>query len=280
LCAYQVIKGGVQQKLKGFFKPLNIGRIMVFDENRRIYGIVIEPTIGKDVLRKLSELAENLDITVRYIQCSMETLDKPTVSAIAFLDFSQSKISPEEALKILKSQKYVKNAHIINPSHGIIYDSYFFPIMLECERVVIFRKSVYEALLKGIRKKFGSAGEAMLYYQGFFIGFEIYDEYVKIAKSEKLEDLIEIAKAVNMTLGWGIIDKVKVDVEKGIAKFRMYDNFECELGENNGKPYSQFYRGAIAGIFTRFFGKDVKVAETKCIAKGDPYCEFVVKKTT
>lgn len=277
MCAYQLIKGGVQQKLKGFFKPLNIGRIMVFNGNKRIYGIIIESTIEKGVLRKLSELAENLDIIVRYIQYSMENIDKPTVTAIAFLDFSQSKTSPEEALKILKSQKYVKNAQIINPSNGIIYDSYFFPITLEGERVVIFRKPVYEALLNGIRKKFGSAGEAMLYYQGFSIGFEIYDAYVKIAKSERLEDLIEVAKAVNMTLGWGIADKVKVDVEKGTAMLRTYLNFECELGENNGRPYSQFYRGAIAGIFTRFFGKDVKVTETRCIAKGDPYCEFVVK---
>ncbi|MGQ9640588.1 MAG: V4R domain-containing protein [Candidatus Bathycorpusculaceae bacterium] len=280
MCAYQLIKGGVQQKLKGYFKPLNIGRIMIFNENRRIYGVVIESTIGKGVLRKLSELAENLDITIRYIQYSMEKIDNPTVTAIAFLDFSQSKTSPEEAMKILKTQKFVKNAQIINASsNGMIYDSYFFPITLEGERVVIFRRSVYEALLNGIRKKFGSAGEAMLYYQGFSIGFEIYDEYVKIAKSEEPGDLIEIAKAVNMTLGWGIADKVKVDVKKGAAMLRIYHNFECELGKNNGRPYSQFYRGAIAGIFTRFFGKDVKITETKCIAKGDPYCEFIVKMT-
>ncbi|MGQ9625137.1 MAG: hypothetical protein ACUVT9_07205 [Candidatus Bathycorpusculaceae bacterium] len=108
MCAYQLIKGGVQQKLKGYFKPLNIGRIMIFNENRRIYGVVIESTIGKGVLRKLSELAENLDITIRYIQYSMEKIDNPTVTAIAFLDFSQSKTSPEEAMKILKTQKFVK----------------------------------------------------------------------------------------------------------------------------------------------------------------------------
>jgi predicted hydrocarbon binding protein len=268
----------VQQKLKEYFKPLNIGRIMVFNEDRRIYGVVIESTIERGVLRKLSELAESLNITIRYIQYSMGGVDKPTVTAIAFLDFSHSKTPPEEALKILKSQKFVKNAQIIKPSkNGLIYDNYFFPITLEGERVVIFRRSVYEALLNGIRKKFGSAGEAMLYYQGFSIGYEIYDEYVKIAKSEKPEDLIEIAKAVNITLGWGIADKVRVDVDKGTARLRIYHNFECELGENHGRPYSQFLRGAIAGVFTRFFRKDVKVKEIMCIAKGDPYCEFIVE---
>jgi predicted hydrocarbon binding protein len=278
LCAYQLAREGTEQKFKGYFKPLNIGRIMVFDEKIRIYGVVIESKIEKGVLQKLCGLIENLGIAIRYVQYSMEKVDNPTITAIGFLDFSHSKVSPEELLNLLRSQKFIKSAHIINPSsNGMIYDSYFFPITLGSERVVIFRKCVYEALFNGIRRKFGSAGEAMLYYQGFSIGFEIYDEYAKIAKSEKLEDLIEVATAVNMTLGWGIVDKVRVNIEKGTAKFRMYHNFECELGENNGKPYSQFYRGAIAGLFTRFFGKEVEVKETKCIAKGDPYCEFIIK---
>ncbi|HDI12443.1 MAG TPA: hypothetical protein ENF63_02490 [Candidatus Bathyarchaeota archaeon] len=38
----------------------------------------------------------------------------------------------------------------------------------------------------------------------------------------------------------------------------------------------QFYRGAIAGVFTWFFENEVKVEETKCIAKGDPYYEFYI----
>jgi predicted hydrocarbon binding protein len=38
----------------------------------------------------------------------------------------------------------------------------------------------------------------------------------------------------------------------------------------------KFYRGAIAGLFTRFFGRDVKVQETECIAKGDPYYKFTI----
>jgi len=55
----------------------------------------------------------------------------------------------------------------------------------------------------------------MLHYQGFSIGAEILDQYMKIAKSRTVEDLVEVARAINMTLGWGVIEDVSVDSEKG-----------------------------------------------------------------
>jgi predicted hydrocarbon binding protein len=278
LCTYQLVWEGVQKAPQKFYEPLNIERIILPDRNQKIYGIILKTKIEKGVFRKIAELAEKLGVIVRYIQISMTKTHESTVTAIAFFDFSNSKTSIEKALELVKNQKFIKNAKIIEPTKtGIISDNYFFPLIVGNERVLIFRKSVYEALFNGIRRKFGSAGEAMLYYQGFTVGFEIYDEYAKMAKSENLKDLIEVAKAVNMTLGWGIVGKIKIDSEKGIGQVRIHQSFECELSEKNGKSYSQFYRGAIAGLFTRFFRKDVKVQETKCIAKGDPYCEFTIK---
>ncbi len=261
------------------FTPLNVGRIIIFNDNQKIYGLAIESTIEIGNFRKLTELADSMGIVIRYIQFSMEENRKPTVTAIVFLDFSNAKVTPEEAVKaVLKNYSFVKKAKLIKPRvKDVVFDNYFFPLIVADERAVIFRRSVYEALFNGVREKFGSAGEAMLYYQGFSIGFEIYEKYMKTAKSEKVEDLVEVAKAINMTLGWGAVKETEIDVKKGKAKLRIYQSFECELAKNAKKPYSQFYRGAIAGVFTRFFGKDVNVQETKCIAMGDPYCEFVIK---
>lgn len=261
-------------------KPLNIGRMMFFNEkDHKICGLALESKVEKGNLRRLAELADSLGITIRYIQFSMEEAGKPTVNAIAFLDFSKAKATPEEAVEILtNSYDFVKNAKIIKPQgKDVVFDDYFFPLIAAGERAVVFRKSVYEAIFKGVRERFGTAGEAMLYYQGFSIGTEIFNHYVKIAKSDKIEDMIEAAKAINITLGWGVIDDVSIDQKKGCAKLRIYHSFECELCKAKEKPQSQFYRGAIAGIFTQFFRKDVEVKETKCIAMGDPYCEFEIK---
>jgi len=278
MCTYKTLNEGVQQENQKNHEPLDIGRIMLFDNNQKIYGIIVQSKIEKGVLKKIGELSEKLGVTIRYIQFSMTKAHETMVTVIAFIDLSNTNASPEKILETVKSQKFVINAQMIKPFRsGIIFDNYSFPLIMGNERVVIFRKSVYAALFKGIRKKFGSAGEAMLYYQGYTIGFEILERYVKIANSKSIEDLVEIAKAINTTLGWGRIGDVKIDTKKRTAQVQIFQNFECELGEKIGKPYSQFYRGAIAGLFTRFFGKDVKVEENKCIAKGDLYCEFIIK---
>jgi molybdenum cofactor biosynthesis enzyme MoaA len=124
---------------KQAFKPLNIGRVMVFNENQKIYGLVIESKVEEGNLKKLAELADSLGIVIRYIQFSMEETRKPTVNAVAFLDFSNSKATPEEALEILtNSYNFVKSAKIIKPQgKGVIFDDYFFPLIAAGERAVI-----------------------------------------------------------------------------------------------------------------------------------------------
>ncbi|MEM3617221.1 MAG: hypothetical protein QXJ31_04835, partial [Candidatus Bathyarchaeia archaeon] len=101
---------------KNTFKPLDVGRVMIFNKDQKIYGLAIEAKVEKGNLRKLAEVAESLDITVRYIQFSMNEAHKPTVNALAFLDFSKARATPEEALEIiLNSYDFVKNAKIIKP---------------------------------------------------------------------------------------------------------------------------------------------------------------------
>ncbi len=278
MCTFQVdLKEHVQISSR-CFRPLDIGRVIVFDKGRKLYGLALECGVRKGVLRRLSEIAEKVGAVIRFVQYSMTEAEEPLVKGMAFLDFSDSEATPEEALELVRKQKFVREAYLIKPGRkGIIFDDYFFPLVVGCERAVIFRKNVYEALFKGVRENFGSAGEAMLYYQGFYIGAKIYGLYANMAGSENPEDLTEVVKAMLMTLGWAIIDDVEVDVKKGTAKVRILENFECEIGKGYGKPYSQFLRGAIAGMFAKFFRKDVKVQEVKCIAKGDAYCEFAVK---
>ncbi|MGB9718225.1 MAG: V4R domain-containing protein [Thermoproteota archaeon] len=74
------------------------------------------------------------------------------------------------------------------------------------------------------------------------------------------------------------MDVVNFNVEKGEAEVRIYQSFECETGKGSETPYGHFIRGVLAGFFSNIFEKDVKAVETKCIARGDPYCEHMVKK--
>lgn len=260
------------------FDPLDIGRIVI-SEGRKICGLAFEVAYKKGVSHRISELMKNLGVTILYIQVSMPKLGAKTAKVMAFIDLTDSKISPEQIEEALRKREFVKFVRVMSPTlDGFVSDAHYFPLVIRDERVVLFRKEIYAGIFKDMRRKFGSAGEAFLYYEGFETGRRAYDSYVRLAGTSSLEALVEVARAVNMTLGWGVIGDVQVNEKKKTARVRLYENFECELGEGCGKAYSQFYRGGIAGIFTRIFMEEVKVEETKCIAKGDPYCEFVVSK--
>ena len=52
---------------------------------------------------------------------------------------------------------------------------------------------------------------------------------------------------------------------------RLHGNFECTpfIGTRD-RPVSHLIRGALAG-------REFRVREVKCIAKGDEYCEFIIE---
>lgn len=259
-------------------KCFDVGRIIV-TQNRKICGFALEADYEIGVLRQLAKLADAYSVQILYVQFSTPKPNDKTATAITFLDFSNSKLSPQEAEKILEKQKFVRSIHLIKPLHDkFVSDTYFFPLVMGGSRALIFRKEIYEGIFKGVRNQFGTAGEAFLYYVGFETGKRAYQSYVQLAGTEELKALVTTAKAVNMTLGWSILKDAKINEESKTAMVILSENFECDLARGYGKPYSQFYRGAIAGIFTQYFKEKMKAEETKCIAKGDPYCQFEVSQ--
>lgn len=60
--------------------------------------------------------------------------------AIVFIDFSQSKLSPEKQ-KNPQKQKFVKSVKLLNPiADKFAGDVYYFPLITMGERALIFRK--------------------------------------------------------------------------------------------------------------------------------------------
>lgn len=280
---FQVVEEGdkelaYQPQPGEYFNPLNLGRIVVLDAGQRWYGVVVETIIEEGVLRRLAEIAENAGIIIRFIQFSNVEPHDSLAKAIAFLDFSNTSVTPREALRLVRKQPFVRSARMIAPDpHGILFDNHFFPLVVGKRRAVIFRRRVYESLFKGVREKFGTAGEAMLYYQGYAIGQRTCQAYREDTSIEEPETLVGLGKAYFKTMGWGIMDVANLNVEKGEAQVRIYESFECETGKDNETPYGHFIRGILAGFFSSIFQREAKAVETKCIAKGDPYCEYVIK---
>jgi len=278
----QIVKpsvGEASHQPSEYFNPLDLGRIVFLEGDKKMYGIALETDYGESVVRRLGEIAESKGVVTRFIQVSMAEPSENLAKTIVFLDFSNASITPDEALRLVRKQPFVKNAYLITPNpEGILYDNHFFPLVVGERRAVIFRRRVYESLFKGIREKFGTAGEAMLYYQGFTIGQRMCQAYGEDHGLKDPRELTELLMIDAKTLGWGILEFAEINPEAGEARIRVYQGFECEIGKGSEAPYGHFVRGILAGFFTQIFGEEAKAVETKCIATGDPYCEYTIKR--
>ena len=75
--------------------------------------------------------------------------------------------------------------------------------------------------------------------------------------------------------GVGKPEIVSFDLATLTAVFRIHGNVECE-GRKTSAPYSRWIKGQLVGFMSALFETPCKAEETKCMAMGDPYCEFVL----
>jgi len=256
---------------------LNIGRFMILP-NRKVYCLAMKGHLGQNMPRKMIEFAEKDKVVILSGIFSLDDSNPKIVNVLAFVDFTDSSVEPEEMAQQIRQVGFFEHVQIFAPTpSGLVSDNFFFPLKVGNERVIIFRKPLYEAFFAGIRKEFGSAGEVFLYYMGLESGSKLFEDYKKISGSANPGNIINLAFAFAFNMGWGIPRLEELNLKKKIVKLRFYDSFECTAGKGAGKPYSHFLRGIAAGLFLHCFKTAGTVEETKCIAQGDAFCEFLIK---
>jgi predicted hydrocarbon binding protein len=164
---------------------------------------------------------------------------------------------------------------------GFIADHLSNPLLTEGKRAIILRKPGIRGLIVGVRERFGTAGEAFLYYNGFEIGMTGGKSHLGMAAELVVKDPARVFNVVSADLfssiGYGVMEPLKVSAEPPYALVRVRSSFECEVAPKTGKAFSQMVRGMIAGVFSALFGTRMAVEEVKCLAKRDAYCEFEAK---
>ncbi len=88
-----------------------------------------------------------------------------------------------------------------------------------------------------------------------------------------------LLEAITRGAGWTELIGYEEADDKIIIRLERL--WECEIQKSIvDKPASNFVRGLLAGFFKKLLGKEVVVKETKCIALGDPYCQFEINIVT
>lgn len=95
------------------------------------------------------------------------------------------------------------------------------------------------------------------------------------------EGMLKTLQEIFDIYGLGNLVIANLDNQKKQAFVRVYESSIAQSYlEKKGKsqtPVCTITAGVLAGIFSYLFKKDVNAVEGKCLAKGNSFCEFLIK---
>lgn len=248
--------------------------VYFFKENDKVYGYDIVLFNRPGALKFVSSLPEKYSLNIEYIETCFKSKEKYGLFIV--IDFTDKEASPDDILMEFKNNReYVYEVSISPAVYNIIFPSNFYVKDLGGVRAILLGMESMKGIIQGIREQIGhGASSVLLYHLGCSVGREIYNTYVKPMGIKQFSDGMFL-KTMFRGAGWADIIGCEKSEEKIIIKFKKL--WECEIQKGFvDKPSSHFTRGVLAGFFRSFMGKGLVVKETKCIAVGDPYCQFEI----
>jgi hypothetical protein len=247
--------------------------VLIYLQDREIVGYEVGLYDVPGALKRVLDVFVKYNINLTYI----ERYSALPGTAYFFIgaDFTNIDISPILVLEeIKKLTEHVSDAKIAPRIGDIIYSSKPHFKDVGGERAILLYLSNIRGFLNGIRDELGyDIGSSVIYRIGYTTGKESYNYYSERIKLKGISELIEFLKALFNASAWGYISSYDMKEDKIIL--RIEKSWECETMKGEiDSPASYYLRGFLAGFIEKYLGRKVGVKETKCIAVGDPYCEF------
>ena len=92
------------------------------------------------------------------------------------------------------------------------------------------------------------------------------------------EDAFTAMAAMAKESGWGRFSLNSGDLYKGDARITVKDCFFCLHSGESTEPVCHVLAGLVGGIADEIVGASHRVAESRCIAKGDAVCEIHIER--
>lgn len=154
-------------------------------------------------------------------------------------------------------------------------------ILLGIIPMIITPRWFFVNVQKELEKAGGLRLAKEIYYRA---GFESAYKFCQaLRKTERISgrDIVQRVLDGISVRGFGKFKIVKLDEEKGVGVFRLYQSGFSEEYGTIGRTVCHTWPGGMAGVVqemvdARGFNFQIKGREVKCKARGDGYCEFVV----
>lgn len=163
-----------------------------------------------------------------------------------------------------KSMKYHFDAE-----KGIIFDE------VTGDRCFIMTKSRLLQIIARLKDLFQSGANVIITEAFKAAGEHFVDEVPEEAKSDQAL-FLKTAVQRFTDAGLGKIEVVKVKLDTLELTFRIWNNFFAEMRDGES-TYCDCVAAFTGGVYKQITRKTPEIKETKCIGKGDAYCEWHVK---
>ncbi|NNN17412.1 MAG: hypothetical protein HKL79_03520 [Thermoplasmata archaeon] len=190
---------------------------------------------------------------------------------------ADSKTTPQELGALLHKLPGVIEAHVEEGIDGLLIDTSYPLRITRGLQAVVFDRKQLAGMVDEVREKFGSGGAVLLYDQGLALGRESWNEFLKLVGRPFAVQHLSYLGNWHSARGMGRMEVLDFSLERAVDRVRVTDSFEC-IGHTAPIPYSQLLRGLIAGLLSTLWDSPVTCRETRCIAMGEPACEFEIER--
>jgi predicted hydrocarbon binding protein len=149
---------------------------------------------------------------------------------------------------------------------GVIYDK------VTGDRCIIITKARMKDIIGRLTDLFQSGAQVIVTEAFKAAGERFITEVPEQAKADQAM-FLKTAVQRFTDAGLGKIEVVQFKPEAGELKFRIWNNFFAEI-RNEESTYCNCVAAFASGMYKRITLKTPKIKKTKCIGKGDPYCEW------
>lgn len=259
------------------YKRYEIGRfVSLFSTSPYFFEITLNPKTLKQsgILAQILDVFRDENIPILQLKISTISPEHPIRILIA-ADMQGKKKLVEKLVEKMAAVTGVESIEYSPPLFdGIAVDVWSFPPTFQGQRVVFFRESLLEGMLKEGWRRMGENFAVLLYYAYFHGALETYKNFYGKIRANK-SDIVRLVEELFRMFGYGILEMKTLKDDQAVA--RVYDSFECKVFKGAKQPHGAIVRGLVAGWIAGYWNAkydDIYVKETKCIAKGDPYCEY------
>ncbi len=143
-------------------------------------------------------------------------------------------------------------------------------------RVVVMHARTYAVMQRTVEAILEDEASSVILYE---MGMDAGRDSARTLLEDWEADLLKLWDVDRMDgMGWFKLEEMEIDGENGNGYIRVSRSFIAEAYGRSKKPICHFLSGFFVGVLGEVLGERLTGYEVKCIAKGDPYCEFRLER--